>query len=232
MRSALTIALSLLSFATPAAAQFIQGQVVAAGDRHVLGDVRVTLSNERDSVISETRTDSAAGSFFFEAKALRKYQIAVFDRLGNPYATPIFTVDSGATVERRVVLPDLPVAYDSLPLLKRHIDFLDPLRPEMPVYPPAMLTARRSGSVRIAFIVDARGEIEPGSVYVVSTSHPLFTDAVMKAIPKMRFVPASEVARQPRVLDQRTFSFSVGAAKDATGSCADICIDVRGPSPR
>jgi TonB family C-terminal domain len=186
--------------------------------------VRVTLLNERDSVVSEARTDSATGAFFFEAAPRHKYQIAIYDRLGNPYMTGAFTIDSGATVERRIVLPDLPAAYEGLPLATRHVDFLDPLHHELPIYPPAMRAAHRSGSVRIAFIINAAGEIEPGSVHVVSTSHPLFTDAVMKVVPKMRFVPVTELARLPRVIDQRTFSFIGGSPNDALGACVDICI--------
>ena len=63
-------------------------------------------------------------------------------------------------------------------------------------YPPLLLDAGVEGRVVIEMVVNAEGRVEPGSVTVVSATHPGFADASIRVAEKMRFAPA-------RIGDQR-----------------------------
>jgi hypothetical protein len=97
-----------------------------------------------------------------------RFQLAVFDRFGNSYATPLFAADSGATIERQLVLPDLPAIYAGVPLAPKSLEVQRTPSPAFPTFPDARREAGQVGSVRVAFIVDAEGTIEPGSFNVIT----------------------------------------------------------------
>jgi TonB family protein len=59
-----------------------------------------------------------------------------------------------------------------------------------PVFPFQLLSENVTGSVVVEVLVDATGHADVNTARVVRSSHPLFTAAVMRALPTMRFVPA------------------------------------------
>jgi TonB family protein len=59
-----------------------------------------------------------------------------------------------------------------------------------PFYPPALLTEKLSGSVRVTFVVDSDGSVRTGSVEILRSFHPAFDESVLAAVPQWRFEPA------------------------------------------
>jgi protein TonB len=60
----------------------------------------------------------------------------------------------------------------------------------VPEYPSMLREAGIEGTVRLRFVIDTLGRAEPGSVVVLSSTHELFTVAVERAVPRMRFKAA------------------------------------------
>jgi protein TonB len=79
----------------------------------------------------------------------------------------------------------------------------------VPEYPPLLRDAGIEGEVRVQFVVDTAGKAEAGSIRILSTSHALFTDAVRKALAKMRFRPAETGSRKVRQIVELPFAFSL-----------------------
>ncbi len=59
-----------------------------------------------------------------------------------------------------------------------------------PVYPDSLRDANVRGRVVAEFVVDERGRVAPETVGIVSSTHPLFAEAVRDAIAGSRFSPA------------------------------------------
>ena len=56
-------------------------------------------------------------------------------------------------------------------------------------YPEDMKRRRMGGVAEIAFIVDATGKVEPGSVEIVDATQPAFGEAAKKAVIEAGFKP-------------------------------------------
>jgi protein TonB len=86
------------------------------------------------------------------------------------------------------------------------------LRPGSPVprYPDELRDARLEGRVLARFVVDTAGRVEPASVRIVSSTHPLFASAVRAILPTLRFTPARARGTKVRQLVELPFEFEVG----------------------
>ena len=62
----------------------------------------------------------------------------------------------------------------------------------------AMLEAWRPQSAVLAFIVDTTGRIDPCTVEVRAATHPDFRDAILAAVPLLRFTPARRAGKLVR----------------------------------
>ncbi|HZE09831.1 MAG TPA: carboxypeptidase regulatory-like domain-containing protein [Gemmatimonadaceae bacterium] len=82
-----------------------------------------------------------------------------------------------------------------------------------PVYPDSLWHAGVGGRVVAEFIVDAKGLIEPGSLRIVSTTHPYFMSAVRAALGSAIFRAAELGGKTVRQIVELPFLF-VPAAKD------------------
>lgn len=60
-----------------------------------------------------------------------------------------------------------------------------------PEYPERLLLARIEGAVLARFIVDSTGRADPATFVAVQTSDTAFTSAVRRALPLMKFSPAT-----------------------------------------
>ena len=69
----------------------------------------------------------------------------------------------------------------------------------VPAYPDSLRDASVRGQVVAEFVVDERGRVAPETIGIVSSTHPLFADAVRDAIAGARFTPAY---RQQHVVRQ------------------------------
>lgn len=59
------------------------------------------------------------------------------------------------------------------------------------LYPPLLRVAGLSGRVRVEFVVDRAGRVEPRSVRTLESPHPLFSSATQTALEQFRFRPGS-----------------------------------------
>lgn len=74
-------------------------------------------------------------------------------------------------------------------------------------YPPGLFAAGVDGAVVAEFVVDVRGRMETGTFGVVSSTNPLFSEAVSNALKGAVFVPAVRAGLTVRQLVQQSFSF-------------------------
>jgi len=68
------------------------------------------------------------------------------------------------------------------------------------LYPELLRESGIAGHSRIELVIDAEGRVEPGSVTVVSTSHPAFEAPSVRAAERFRFRPAKVGGRAVRVV--------------------------------
>src|ERR1019366_4325478 len=59
-----------------------------------------------------------------------------------------------------------------------------------PRYPDILKMAGVSGEVIVSFVVDTTGLADVGSLKVIRSSHQLFANSIVAALPDMRFIPA------------------------------------------
>jgi TonB family protein len=74
-------------------------------------------------------------------------------------------------------------------------------------YPAALFAAGVEGSVMAEFVVDSNGDIEPQTFNIVSSTHPLFVEAVSRALERASYSPAIKDGRHVRQLVHQPFSF-------------------------
>ena len=65
------------------------------------------------------------------------------------------------------------------------------------------------GLVIAEFVVDTAGKVEDGTVGIVSSTAPLFTEAVRVALESASYIPAQKNGHLVRQLVQQPFEFSV-----------------------
>ena len=85
---------------------------------------------------------------------------------------------------------------------------LDSTRPLVIPYPPSLYAAHTRGTVVAEFVVDAEGHVEPGTLGIVSSTHPLFADAVTRVVGEAIFAPALREGKAVRQLVQQPFEFT------------------------
>lgn len=95
---------------------------------------------------------------------------------------------------------------------------LDPNRTLDVSYPPSLFAEKVAGSVVAEFVVDVRGRVEEDSFGIVSSAHPLFSEAVRQAIPGVTYTPAVRSGRPVRQLVQQPFTFSLAPSVRASAS--------------
>lgn len=78
-----------------------------------------------------------------------------------------------------------------------------------PVYPSELIREGTEGSVFIRFVVDSSGRADPGSIVVVRSTHPAFTQSVRQAVPLMMFTPATVGGRRVRQAVEQKFEFRI-----------------------
>jgi TonB family protein len=79
-------------------------------------------------------------------------------------------------------------------------------------YPPELAATRTSGSALAEFVVSENGDVEPGSMRVVTATHHSFAQAAMQALLAAHFSPAMKGGVAVRQLVQQPFTFSFSDA--------------------
>ena len=78
-----------------------------------------------------------------------------------------------------------------------------------PAYPRALRAAALEGDVRVRFVVDTSGSVEPGSLTILASSHELFANAVRQWLPRTHYQPAEVAGRRVRQLVEQRVSFTL-----------------------
>lgn len=84
-----------------------------------------------------------------------------------------------------------------------------------PEYPETMALRRVEGTAVLRFVIDSTGLIDMSTVRVMSATHSAFARAVLEAMPRMKFRPASVAGRPVRLLVEQMFSFKIQKVKKA-----------------
>lgn len=82
-----------------------------------------------------------------------------------------------------------------------------------PEYPETMALRRVEGAAVLRFVIDSTGLIDMATVRVMSATHSAFARAVLEAMPRMKFRPASIAGHPVRLLVEQTFSFKIQRVK-------------------
>lgn len=77
----------------------------------------------------------------------------------------------------------------------------------LPEYPDSLLLAGVGGQVVVELVVSDTGTVEPGTVRIVSASHPELGAAVREAAPRLRFIPAVRGSMAVRQVVHLPFEF-------------------------
>ncbi|HUF26870.1 MAG TPA: carboxypeptidase regulatory-like domain-containing protein [Gemmatimonadaceae bacterium] len=83
-------------------------------------------------------------------------------------------------------------------------------------YPPALSASGVTGLVVAEFVIDVVGRPEMATFGVVSSTHPLFSDAVRRALETARFEPAVRGGRPVRQLIHQRFNFGQPSSSSMT----------------
>lgn len=78
-----------------------------------------------------------------------------------------------------------------------------------PVYPELLRAARVEGDVRTTFVIDVNGRADMRTFRILWSSHPRFSEAVTRAVPAARFVPAEIGGKPVRQWVLMPFVFSI-----------------------
>lgn len=92
------------------------------------------------------------------------------------------------------------------------IAIIDPTS-EGPEYPAAMAIRKLEGATTLRFVVDSTGMIDMSTVRVMSATHSAFAKAVVAAMPRMKYRPASIAGHPVRLLVEQSFSFKIQKSK-------------------
>ena len=84
---------------------------------------------------------------------------------------------------------------------------------EGPEYPMAMAARKLEGAVVLRFVVDSTGLIDMSTVRIMTATHSAFAKAVVAAMPRMKYRPASIDGKPVRLLVEQMFSFKLQKAK-------------------
>jgi outer membrane biosynthesis protein TonB len=80
-----------------------------------------------------------------------------------------------------------------------------------PAYPFELMKQNLEGVVMVRYVIDSTGHAELGSLEVLSSTHPLFLQAVRDALPGMRFSAALLNGHPVRELVEQSFAFRLAS---------------------
>jgi periplasmic protein TonB len=78
-----------------------------------------------------------------------------------------------------------------------------------PEYPDMLRSANVEGEVLAQFVIDTTGRADVSTFKVLKSTNDAFTDAVKRALPRMKFFPAEIGGRKVKELVQEPFAFNL-----------------------
>jgi outer membrane biosynthesis protein TonB len=120
----------------------------------------------------------------------------------DPNAQPTPEPDAGSATN--LAGGGTPGAFNSFEVDVEVVAIAGTVRPQ---YPEFLRSSGTQGQVIAQFVVNEKGRADPETFRVLSTTHPLFTGAVNRALPYMRFKPATIGGKPVSQLVQQLFVF-------------------------
>lgn len=117
-------------------------------------------------------------------------------RANDPSASSVVA----AMVDRQEVFTEADVDTPARP---------DPSVPLEPMYPDSLYAAGATGWVLAEFVVMADGQVRWETIDIVTATHPLFGDAVRRALITSRFYPATRQGRRVSQVVQMPIRFTL-----------------------
>jgi hypothetical protein len=74
-------------------------------------------------------------------------------------------------------------------------------------FPPSLYATGTRGLVIAEFVIDTLGQVEQETIGIVSSTHPLFSDAVRSALARAIYIPAVKQGQAVRQIVQQPFDF-------------------------
>lgn len=99
-----------------------------------------------------------------------------------------------------------PGAFNSFEVDIQVVAVAGTIRPQ---YPDRLRASGTEGQVIAQFVVNEKGRADRNTFKVVSSTNTLFTDAVSRALPQMRFKPAKIAGKPVSQLVQQLFVFKL-----------------------
>lgn len=206
----------VLGCALPAAAgaQTFAGQVVDSASQRPLVGVLAGLVDPKRGMVRVTRTDDI-GAFYLEAPREGRFHVVLLPSVGRPLVAPAEEVKRKAMVQHIYRLADTTVdrtihhageVTDTAVLVQMATRRL----------PREAVENREAGWATFVLVVDADGQVEAGSIWLLGSSHPWFAELTRETTPGWRFTPARRDGTTVRQL--RTFTADFGPEGDRARS--------------
>ena len=122
----------------------------------------------------------------------------------DPNAQPTQEPDAGSATN--LAAGGAPGAFDAFQVDVEVVAIASTVRPQ---YPDMLRSSGTEGQVIAQFVVNEKGRADRKTFHVVSSTHPLFSDAVSRALPQMRFKPAMIGGKPVSQLVQQQFVFKL-----------------------
>jgi periplasmic protein TonB len=122
----------------------------------------------------------------------------------DPNAQPTVEPDAGATAQ--LATGGAPGAFNAFEVDVEVVAVASSIRPQ---YPEMLRSSGTEGQVIGQFIVNEKGRVDRKTFKVISSTHQLFSDAVSRALPQMRFKPAKIAGKPVSQLVQQLFVFKL-----------------------
>lgn len=204
---------SVALLSAPLRAQTIGGRVVDRTTTRPLRALAVRVLDDSDHVVAESRTDTSGIFYAVLASPARVRLRFALDSL-DTFDTDSFTVEYGGFYQRQFMIERAPIFTD-VQVEKQVAQVRSSI---LPRYPAELKDRGITGDVLVRFVVDSAGRIRPGSIRVLQSSDPAFTDAVLTALHSARYLPAEIGGRRVMQMVQQPFSFRLSAASVRSSS--------------
>jgi TonB family protein len=157
----------------------------------------------------------------FELSVQRAAQAAIadaYDRPGARYTLPLaVSMPNAAPATLDVAFGREPDSLSGVARFSVHeAKVLPTVGNRPPTYPQGALRAGMRGYVKIAFVVLPDSTADMASVQVLQSSQPEFADAVMRSLPRFRYIPGEIDCRLVPTVVEQPFTFEIGE-KTLTG---------------
>lgn len=189
-------------------AQVEAGQIVDDSLHTPLHQVLVSLQRLTDGtwrVVDTARTDDR-GLFQFGQGAAGVYRIDVLPPGSRQYLGPVDTLAADSVNERTLRVPFFAQEFLAFQV-QEPARAIDGTRP--PEYPAGLRGQHMEGQVDAQFVVTERGMVDPGTIRILRSTDPEFSESVRRHLHTARYIPALIDGRPVRQVVQQSFVFGM-----------------------